>query len=200
MNSNASPYQPPLSAITPAPPTQFGELKIFSAQGRLGRVRYIGYSVGLMLLLYLVIAILGGTAAMLGQVESGGEALGWLGGGLLIILSLAALVVSILLTIQRLHDFNASSWWALLMVVPLVSLVLYLVLLIMPGTPGPNRFGYPPPPNTLGVILLASILPLISILGIVAAIAIPAYQNYKVRAQALHRPAPTQPLAPAQQP
>lgn len=200
MNSDASPYQPPHSAITPAPPTQFGELKILSAQGRLGRVRYIGYSVGLMLLLYLVIAILGGTAAMLGQVESGGEALGWLSGGLLIILSLAALVVSILLTIQRLHDFNASSWWALLMVVPLVSLVLYLVLLIMPGTPGPNCFGYPPPPNTLGVILLASILPLIFVLGIVAAIAIPAYQNYKVRAQALHRPAPTQPLAPAQQP
>ena len=200
MNSNASPSQPPLSAITPAPPTQFGELKIFSAQGRLGRVRYIGYSVGLMLLLYLVIAILGGTAAMLGQVESGGEALGWLSGGLLIILSLAALVVSILLTIQRLHDFDASSWWALLMVVPLVSLVLYLVLLIMPGTPGPNRFDHPPPPNTLGVILLASILPLIFVLGIIAAIAIPAYQDYKGRAEALHRPAPTQPLAPAQHP
>ena len=193
MNSNASPYQPPLSAITPAPPTQFGELKIFSAQGRLGRVRYIGYSMGLALLLYLAIAILGGAAAVLGQVESGGEeALGWLGGGLLIILSLAALIVSILLTIQRLHDFNASGWWALLMVIPLVSLVLYLVLLIMPGTQDPNRFDHPPPPNTLGVILLASILPLIFVLGILAAIAIPAYQDYKSRAEAIQRSAPAQ--------
>lgn len=193
MNSNASPYQPPLSAITPAPPTQFGELKIFSAQGRLGRVRYIGYSMGLALLLYLAIAILGGAAAVLGQVESGGEeALGWLGGGLLIILSLAALIVSILLTIQRLHDFNASGWWALLMVIPLVSLVLYLVLLIMPGTQDPNRFDHPPPPNTLGVILLASILPLIFVLGILAAIAIPAYLDYKSRAEAIQRSAPAQ--------
>lgn len=192
MNSNASPYQPPLSAITPTPPTRFGELKIFSAQGRLGRVRYIGYSMGLALLLYLAIAILGGAAAMLGQAESGGEALGWLGGGLLIILSLAALIVSILLTIQRLHDFNASGWWALLMVVPLVSLVLYLALLIMPGTQGPNRFDHPPPPNTLGVILLASILPLIFVLGILAAIAIPAYQDYKSRAEAIQRSAPAQ--------
>ena len=182
MNSNASPYQPPLSAITPTPPTRFGELKIFSAQGRLGRVRYIGYSMGLALLLYLAIAILGGAAAVLGQVESGGEALGWLGGGLLIILSLAALIVSILLTIQRLHDFDASGWWAVLVIVPLANILLYLVLLIMPGTQGPNRFGYPPPPNTIGVIVLALIVPLIAIIGIIAAIAIPAYVDYTERA------------------
>lgn len=56
MSSNASPYQPPRSSITPTAPTQFGELKILSARGRLGRVRYIGYSMGLMLLTYLTIA------------------------------------------------------------------------------------------------------------------------------------------------
>ena len=194
MNSNASPYQPPRSAITPTSPTQFGEINIFSARGRLGRVRYIGYSVGLMLLLYLAIAIFGGVAAMLGQLDGNSEVLGWLSVGLLLILSLAALIVSIRLTIQRLHDFNASGWWALLMVVPVVSFVLYLVLLIMPGTQGPNRFDHPPPPNTLGVILLASILPLILVVGILAAIAIPAYQDYKGRAERI------QPSAPAQQP
>ena len=192
MNSNASPYQPPLSAITPAPPTQFGELKIFSAQGRLGRVRYIGYSMGLALLINLAMAVLGGATVALGQIESGGEALSWLGGGLLIILGLLALIVSLLLTIQRLHDFNGSSWWAVLILVPLANLVLYLTLLIMPGTQGPNRFGHPPPPNTTGVILLASILPLIAVVGILAAIAIPAYQSYKVRAQVYQQPAPAQ--------
>lgn len=192
MNSNASPYQPPLSAITPAPPTQFGELKIFSTQGRLGRVRYIGYSMGLALLINLAMAVLGGATVALGQIESGGEALSWLGGGLLIILGLLALIVSLLLTIQRLHDFNGSSWWAVLILVPLANLALYLTLLIMPGTQGPNRFGHPPPPNTTGVILLASILPLIVVVGILAAIAIPAYQSYKVRAQVYQQPAPAQ--------
>ncbi|MCC7221335.1 MAG: DUF805 domain-containing protein [Candidatus Contendobacter sp.] len=200
MNSDASPYQPPHSAITPIAPPQFGELNVFSTRGRLGRVRYIGYSIGLVLLVYLFIAILGGAVLALVRPHDGNEAFQWLGGGAVILLVLVMLAASLLLTIQRLHDFNASGWWALLMAVPVASFVLYLVLLIMPGTQGSNRFGYPPPPNTLGVILLASILPLIFVLGIVAAIAIPAYQNYKVRAQALHRPAPTQPLAPAQQP
>lgn len=174
-----SPYQPPRSAITPPTPTQFGELKILSAQGRLGRVRYIGYSVGIGILINLVVVMTGGLAAFL---EGDSDTFGWLIGGVIIIFSLAALVISMLLTIQRLHDFDARGWWAVLVIVPLANILLYLVLLIMPGTQGPNRFGYPPPPNTLGVILLALIVPLVAIIGIIAAIAIPAYVNYTERA------------------
>ena len=54
----------------------------------------------------------------------------------------------------------------------------------IPGTSGSNRFGAPPPPNSTGVILLALILPIIFVIGIVAAIAIPAYQDYATRARA----------------
>lgn len=178
--NNPSPYQPPRSSITPTAPTQFGEIKILSAQGRLGRVRYIGYSVGIGFLVNVFAAMAGGLAAFL---EGSGDAIGWLTGGVIVILTVAALTVSILLAIQRLHDFNASGWWSVLIIVPLANLVLYLILLIMPGTQGPNRFGNPPPPNTLGVILLALILPLIFVVGIIAAIAIPAYMDYVERAR-----------------
>jgi Tfp pilus assembly protein PilE len=54
----------------------------------------------------------------------------------------------------------------------------------IPGTDGPNRFSTPPPPNTTGAVVLALIIPLIFILGIVAAIALPAYQQYVNRAHA----------------
>jgi len=54
---------------------------------------------------------------------------------------------------------------------------------LIPGTDGPNRFGAPPPPNTTGTIVLALILPLVFVVGIVAAVAIPAYQTYAQRAQ-----------------
>ncbi len=168
-----SPYQPPRSAITPPTPTQFGELKILSAQGRLGRVRYIGYLIGLGMLTYLMTALLGGVAS------EDNEAMIWVIGGAIIILTLLSLIVTILLAIQRLHDFNASGWWSILALIPLVN----LVVMIMPGTQGPNRFGYPPPPNTLGVILLALIVPLVAIIGIIAAIAIPAYVDYAERAR-----------------
>ncbi|HCB14385.1 MAG TPA: DUF805 domain-containing protein [Gammaproteobacteria bacterium] len=178
--NNPSPYQPPRGAITPTSSKEFGEVKILSAQGRLGRVRYIGYSVGIGLLVNLILALIGGLAAFLQQGGSA-ESMGMLTGSIMIVLGIAALAVSILLTIQRLHDFNASGWWSVLIIVPLANMVLYLILLIMPGTQGPNRFGNPPPPNTLGVTLLALILPLIFVMGIIAAIAIPAYMDYMER-------------------
>jgi len=185
--NNPSPYQPPRSAIKPTTSGELSEVKILSAQGRLGRVRYIGYLVGMGLLINLISALFTGLAAFLQiQGEGSQESMSIMTGGIIIvivILGIAALVVSILLTIQRLHDFNASGWWSALIIVPFVNLVLYLVLLIMPGTQGPNRFGNPTPPNTLGVILLALILPLIFVIGIIAAIAIPTYTDYLGRSQ-----------------
>jgi len=177
----ASPYQPPRSSITPASATDYGEINLLSARGRLGRVRYIGYSMGIGLVINVIAGLLGGAGALL--EEGGGHLAGLAVGGAIIVLVLLALVVSVMLAIQRLHDFDASGWWSVLVVVPFANLVLYLVMLIMPGTQGPNRFGNPPPPNTTGVILLATILPLIVVVGILAAIAIPAYQDYRERAQ-----------------
>ena len=173
--NNPNPYQSPRSAIVPTAPTQFGEINLLSAQGRLGRVRYIGYSVGIGLLVNVIALLMGGLASFLG---GDGDAISGLIGVVIIILGVAALTISILLMIQRLHDFDASGWWSVLTIIPLANLVLYLVLAIMPGSQGPNRFGNPPPPNTLGVILLALIVPLIAVIGVIAAIAIPAYQDY----------------------
>jgi len=186
--TETSPYQPPRSSITPTAPPQFGDIQLLSAQGRLGRVRYIGYSIGLGMLVNGAMLLMGGIGILL---KGGSEVFGMAATGLLIILALLALIVSILLSIQRLHDFDASGWWTVLTVVPLANVALYLVLLIMPGAQGPNRFGKPPPPNTTGVILLASILPLIFVIGIVAALAIPAYQQFHQRVDRI--PAPTQP-------
>lgn len=172
---NSSPYRPPRSAIAPAKPTAYGQIKAFSARGRLGRVRYVGYSVGLGLSINLVGGLLGGVTALLGGDD---RLKGLLAGGAFIGLALAALVAFVLLTVQRLHDFDAEGWWALLGLVPLANLAFCLILLIMPGTQRSNRFGDPPPPNTAGVIVLSLVLPLIVVIGVVAAVAVPAYRHY----------------------
>ncbi len=185
-----SPYRPPRGAITPTAPTRYGEIHPFSHRGRLGRARYIGYSVGLGLLANLAMILVGGASASL---ASGGVRTGPLAVGAIVILILLALAGSILLSIQRLHDFDASGWWSAFALAPLANVVLYLVLLIMPGTRGANRFGDPPPPNSTGVILLALVLPLVFIIGILAAIAIPAYQNYTESARAADQGAAAQP-------
>jgi len=92
----------------------------------------------------------------------------------------AILALQVSLTIQRCHDFNMSGWLSALALIPLVNLMFWIV----PGTDGRNRYGAPPPPNSAGAVALALILPLVFILGIVAAISIPAYKHYSDRAHA----------------
>lgn len=47
----------------------------------------------------------------------------------------------IMTTIKRLHDFNQSGWYSLLLVVPLVNLGLLLVCLFTKSDEGVNKFG-----------------------------------------------------------
>ena len=64
------------------------------------------------------------------------------------------------------------------MLVPLAN----LIFLFIPGTDGPNRFGAPTPPNSVGVLIGAWLLPAFFVVGIVAALALPAYLEYRKRA------------------
>jgi len=59
-------------------------------------------------------------------------------------------------------------------IVPLANLGIALYLLFGGGTEGGNRFGPPPEKNHPAIYLVA----LIPLIGIAAAIAIPAYQHY----------------------
>jgi uncharacterized membrane protein YhaH (DUF805 family) len=62
-----------------------------------------------------------------------------------ILLYLAAAVASFLLslslTIRRLHDQDKSGFWYFIAFVPFIGGIWLLVLTLMEGTPGPNRFG-----------------------------------------------------------
>ncbi len=165
-----NPYTAPKANVSGA--ETFGEVKVFSAGGRIGRVRYIGYTVGLTMLIAAAIGAIAGVAGTAGG-QSAILPVTIIGYGLIII-------VQVLLSIQRAHDFNTTGWLAILAFIPLVNLLFWLI----PGTDGENRFGLKPPPNGVGAVLLAFILPLIFVIGIVAAIAIPAYQDYVERAKA----------------
>ena len=169
-----NPYASPSAQVADTvADAEYGEIRIFSTRGRLGRVRYLGYGIGLGLLISFVMGILAGVAAAAGSAAAPIAAI------IVVVGYVALFAMQIVLTIQRAHDFNSSGWLALLGLVPLVN----LIFLFIPGTKGENRFGKQPPPNTAGVIILACILPLIAVVGIVAAISIPAYQDYTLRAQ-----------------
>jgi len=162
--ATVNPYQAPAAAVADAG-DETQPVRPFSVSGRIGRARYIAYGFAV----YFVFGFAGGMlAAALGQAGVAVMALVWL----------AIVVLGLMLTIQRCHDFNMSGWLSLLMLVPLVN----LMFLFIPGTDGPNRFGAPTPPNGVGVLIVAWLIPVVFVGAILAAIAIPAYQDYAKRA------------------
>ena len=98
---------------SPRRPTSYQEVKLFSVSGRIGRVRYLVYGVGM----YILIAI----AAILLSLAIGAVAM---------ILWIPLMVMWLMLTIQRCHDFNTRGWLSILVLVPLVN----LIFLFIPGT------------------------------------------------------------------
>lgn len=149
--AESNPYQTPRSAVS-APSAEYAEIKLISFSGRLGRLRYIAYSFVLSIILAVIMAALGwfidgnaGAASTQGTVSY----------SISMLFAFATLVFFVGWTVQRLHDFDASAWWALLMLVPLANVILAVLLWVKAGTPAANRFGNEPPPNTLGVKILA---------------------------------------------
>jgi uncharacterized membrane protein YhaH (DUF805 family) len=164
-NVMRNPYGTPRAAVGDAH-EEFQPVRLFAVSGRIGRARYIVYNIVVSLLLMFVA---GAATAFLGDF----------GVAVLTVAYIAMFVISIMLTIQRSHDFNMSGWFSLLALVPLVNLMFWFI----PGTDGPNRFGAKTPPNSTGVIVGVWIVPAIFVIGIIAAVSIPAYQDYVKRAQ-----------------
>lgn len=171
-----NPYAKPNAAVADAT-ERYQEVRLFATSGRIGRVRYIAYGIGI----YFLFAILGVLLSLvIGQF---GMVLAWI----------AILVVGFMLSIQRCHDFNTTGWLSLLVLVPLVNLIFWFI----PGTDGPNDYGDKTPPNGGGVVFaVVAALLVIPVIGILAAIALPAYQDYTKRAKAMQQQQQQQQQAP----
>ena len=167
VSAAATPYATPKAAVAEALP-EFGELKAFTTDGRIGRLRYLAWSMVLMLACLPLFGIAGGFFA----------ASEILGGLLMVVVVIAVAVVGIMFGVQRLHDIGWSGWLLLVTLVPIVGGVFSLLMFIIPGSTAANRFGPPPPPNSRAVKILALLWVAIIVIGIVAAIALPAYMGY----------------------
>jgi uncharacterized membrane protein YhaH (DUF805 family) len=96
----------------------------------------------------------GGSVAFYGSFFSGN-------GILFVILWAALLLPTIAVSVRRLHDRDMSGWWYLPVIalawVPLIGGLIglaFLVVTLLRGTPGPNRFG-PDPKDPLAIDVFA---------------------------------------------
>jgi uncharacterized membrane protein YhaH (DUF805 family) len=155
-----------------------------SANGRFGRLSYLGWNMllGISLFIFGIIAAL--FVPTLSNSSSG--TLIYILAAVAIIIYIVAIYFSFIFTIKRLHDRNQTGWLSLLMFLPLVNLFFFVYLSCAKGDAGSNQYGAPRITHGWEKVLawIYIIVFPISIL-ILAVTAVPAYQSYIEKAQQL---------------
>jgi len=127
--------------------------------GRSRRKEYWMFTLFIVLVTMVCMALMfaGGFSTMMaldsGEVGGAPGPLFWVGMVPFALFMLAIIIPSIAVGVRRFHDRDMSGWWYLgfivLGAIPYVGIlasIASLVIMVLPGTPGPNRFG-PDPKN-----------------------------------------------------
>lgn len=110
-------------------------------QGRARRSEYWGFALAIFaieIVFAVVFNILGGGLG--GHFSP----LALIVGAVYVLGLLYLIIPSIAVTFRRLHDTDRSAWWILVGLIPLLGAIALLVIYLLDGTPGPNRFGPDP--------------------------------------------------------
>ena len=107
----------------------------FGFRGRISRQAY-------WLAFFFIVVVLG--IALQPTVDPETGSLSLRGGGLAVVALLVAVIANLAVGVKRLHDFNAPGLFAVTLFIPFLSVIATLFIGLLPGTPGPNRFGDAP--------------------------------------------------------
>jgi len=118
---------------------------LFGFQGRTNRAKFWLVALALLVIEFIVLAVLGGSAAMSNDPQQALASLGPVAGIVLVIFGLAVTWITIAVGIKRFHDRNKSGVWILIIFVPVIGGLWYLIECgFLRGTPGPNDYGPDP--------------------------------------------------------
>ena len=120
--------------------------------GRSRRKEYWMFALG-VIIVYLILAVIGGVLLGAGSAMSDGDGAGALMSSpvfiLLAIFALGIIVPSIAVQVRRFHDQDKSGWFVLLNLIPYIGGLIVLVFMFLEGTRGPNKYG-PDPKGAIG--------------------------------------------------
>jgi len=134
--------------------------RVFSFSGRIGRLRYLAYTMAIMLV-FIPLAMLG---VMLGEATS--QAVGMTVVGVAMVGYIALFWA---MMVRRLNDLGRTGWMSLLMAVPVINVLMWFYLLFARGTDVENEYGPAPAPNGNFVVLGAVFMPVLMVIGLMSA-------------------------------
>lgn len=147
------------------------------ANGRFGRLSYLGWNglslIGALICVFILTSLIPNTMS-----ENPFPPLILI---IFFIIYIPLIYFNFIFAIRRLHDLNVSGWASLLLLIPVLNIILGICLAFVGGENEDNQYGAPRATQTWEKVL-GWIYILIFPLGILAAIAIPAYQDYVQRA------------------
>ncbi len=106
--------------------------KYATMDGRATRTEFFGFTFITMGLLYAF--------AKIHDVTVGS----YDGSVLMIVFFVLSIIPGITVAIRRLHDSDRSGAWYFLSAIPFIGALLFLILMLLPGTHGANTYGYDP--------------------------------------------------------
>lgn len=139
-----SPYASPKATIERESDEEIGELNVWGVEGRLGRMRYIAWS--MVLMFAMTPAMLIGMLALQSSLV--------LGGLLMAVTGVVAAVMAIQFSVKRLHDIGWSGWLLLITLIPVLGSIFQFLIFVLPGSTSSNRYGAVPPINSTAVKVL----------------------------------------------
>lgn len=164
-----NPYTAPQASMhEPIAGVETYQPSMFAWRGRIGRLRYLAYALGWGLLTTVPLLVLQTLVATAGTTAF------WLLQGLIMIVGI---VVSAVLGRRRLNDMGYKGWQVIGVFIPFVNIIVALWLIFAAGDAQPNQYGPVPAPNTTGIKIAALALPVLAIVGIIAAVSLGAYSG-----------------------
>lgn len=149
-----SPYAPPRAAVGENLP-EFSTLKVFTVNGRIGRLRFLAWTLVLVVAMLAICSVIFTVGlGILALSSTAGMVIGSLVGFVALV---AFVCVSVQITVQRLHDLGWSGWLWFLHLVPFVGSIFPILLMVLPGNAGANQYGAPPPRNSTAVKVLSAL-------------------------------------------
>ncbi|MDO4433879.1 MAG: DUF805 domain-containing protein [Alysiella sp.] len=136
--------------------TGYNTAPFYAKSGRIGRMRYLAYTAILTLCAVVPFAL--GYIAFIGSKDAIAFILllALIGSKDAIAITLITVIPTIIIAIyarfvpgmRRFNDLNRSSWWAALLLIPLISLFVILYLSFAEGDEDDNDYGEPAEPPT----------------------------------------------------